>query len=129
MAIDPSPRAAAGQPHAPQAAPVERALFDLAKPLMRSVNGAQVAIHGIGMRALDTPDLPLLDRFHGQPIALVQNIVAALCDITMEQVRQLDIADFTMLASDAVFQVEQLSTAMGLPPRFFLAPRDEEEAE
>lgn len=74
------------------------------------------------MRALDTPDLDLLDRFRGQPIALLQNAVAILCGVAVEQVQGMPLADFTMLASDALWQIEQASTAIGLPPRYFLLP-------
>lgn len=110
-----------------QPAVAEQAIFALSTPLKFVVDGVETDIHGLGMRGLDTPDLPLLDQFHGQPVALAQNMVAALCDITLEQVRQLDIDDFTMLASDAIWQIEQASSALGLPPRFFLQPPGEDD--
>lgn len=80
------------------------------------------------MRALDSSDLPLLDQFRGQPIALLQGVVAALCDLEFDQVRQMDFADFTMLASDAVFQIEQFSMAVGLAADFFIQSPGEEPA-
>lgn len=128
MASDPSQPAAAvaGQPPASSAAP-DQAIFVLSRPLKDTLDGAEIDLHGIGMRALDTPDLPLLDQFRGRPIALAQNVIAALCDITVEQVRQLALEDFTMLASDALFQVEQLSAAIGLPDHHFIDPRGEGE--
>ncbi|WP_288804175.1 hypothetical protein [uncultured Novosphingobium sp.] len=67
--------------------------------------------------------MPLLDAHQGQPVALAQNVVAALCGITVHQVQQLDIDDLSMLASDAMWQVEQVCIQMGLPPHFFLLPR------
>ncbi|MCX7283658.1 MAG: hypothetical protein NTX28_06370 [Novosphingobium sp.] len=82
-----------------------------------------VEIHGLDMRAFAAPDLPLLDRFHGQPIALAQNLIATLCDVPIECVHDLELEDFTMLAADALFQVEQVSLAMGLPAHFFAQPR------
>lgn len=100
----------------------ERASFFLLKPIKYVVDGVEIDLSGIEMRALETADLPLLDQFHGQPIALAQNIVAALCDLTVEHVRQLDLEDFTMLASDALFQVEQVSIELGLRADFFVSP-------
>lgn len=102
--------------------PAQRAIFTLLKPVKAVVDGDEVELSGIEMRALDTADLPLLDQFHGQPIALAQNIVATLCDLTIDQVQQLDLEDFTMLASDALFEVEQVSIELGLRPDFFLSP-------
>ena len=75
------------------------------------------------MRAIDTPDLPLLDQFQGSPIALAHNVVAALCDIEIDQVRQLALEDFTRLAGEALWQIEQASIAMGLAADFFLSHR------
>lgn len=102
--------------------PPQRAFFSLLKPVTAVVDGSEIELSGIEMRALDTGDLLLLDQFHGQPIALAQNIVAALCDLTVEHVRQLDLEDFTMLASDALFQVEQVSIELGLRADFFVTP-------
>lgn len=53
--------------------------------------------------------------------------MAALCDLTIEQVCQLDLEDFTMLASDALFQVEQLSVELSLAHDLFLKPFPEAE--
>lgn len=80
------------------------------------------------MRDIEPPDLALLDTHQGQPIALAQAVVAALCGITVLQVQQLALDDLAMLASDAMWQVEQACLAMGLPPHFFLQPRAEREA-
>ena len=90
-----------------------------AKPLKMLENGVETEINGLGMRALAAPDLHLLDQFRGQPIALARNIVAALCDIPVDHVAELDLKDFTVLASDALWQVQQVSIAMGLPDDFF----------
>ncbi|WP_454887850.1 hypothetical protein [Sphingomonas oryzagri] len=79
------------------------------------------------MRAIDTPDLPLLDQHHGKPIALAHGIIAALCDLTLEQVEQLAIDDFIMLASDALWQVSRLSIDMGLSHDFFFRAQAEGE--
>lgn len=98
----------------------ERAIFTLLKPLKAPLNGSDTDIRDIGMRAIAATDLPLLDQFFGRPIALAQNVVAVLCDLTIEQVHQLDIDDFLMLASDALWQVTKLSIDLGLPPHFFL---------
>lgn len=71
------------------------------------LNGSKIDIHGVEMRAIDTPDLPLLDQFQGRVIALTHNVVAALCDIEIDQVRQLALEDFTMLAGEVLWQIEQ----------------------
>lgn len=106
----------------------ERALFTLLKPIKGSLSGVEIDIQRVEMRALDSSDLPLLDQFRGQPIALLQGVVAALCDLEFDQVRQMDFADFTMLASDAVFQIEQFSMAVGLAADFFIQSPGEEPA-
>jgi hypothetical protein len=103
----------------------DRAIFTLLKPVSIVQDGATIEVQGVEMRALDTADLPLLDKFRDQPIALAENVIAALCDLAVDQVRQLDLEDFTMLASDALFQVEEAGVAMGLPPGFFLGPRSD----
>jgi len=88
-----------------------------------AIDGVEREIHGVEMRAIDTPDLPLLDQFQGSPIALAHNVVAALCDIEIDQVRQLALEDFTRLAGEALWQIEQASIAMGLAADFFLSHR------
>jgi hypothetical protein len=98
----------------------QRAIFTLLAPIKAMVGGEETEVHGLDMRAFDAADLPLLDQYRGQPIALAQNLVAALCDIAIDQVRQLDLEDFAMLASDALWQVDQVAIAMGLPAGFFL---------
>lgn len=106
-----------------------RAIFTLSAPIRVVQDGVEVDLDGFDMRQLDVPDLPLLDQFQGQPIALAQHVVAALCDLTVDQVRQLCLADFTMLASDALWQVTQLCADMGLPDNvFFFRPIAEEPA-
>ena len=107
-------------PPLPITAPAEPALFTLEHPIKATVDGIEVELAGFDMRALAAADLPLLDRHHGQPIALAQNLIAALCDLALDQVRQLHLEDFAMLAGEVMFQVEQLSTAMGLAPDFFV---------
>lgn len=104
----------------------EKAIFTFLEPIKMVLNGVETDLHGIDMRALRTLDLALLDRFQGQPIALAENVVAVLCEIPVEQVRRLDLEDFAMLASDALFQVQQVSIALGLPADFFLHARPEE---
>lgn len=126
MASSPFPIAADGpavdHPAGNAAAPFERALFTFLIPIKVAIDGAEIEIHGVEMRALGAPDLPLLDSFRGEPIALAQNVVAALCDITVDQVRQLHLEDFTMLASDALWQVDQVTVALGFPAGFFFQP-------
>lgn len=107
---------------------VERALFTLLKPLKAPLNGSDGDIRDIGMRAFGADDLPLLDEYLGKPIALARQLVSILCGLTIEQVHRLDIDDFIMLASDALWQVTRLSIDLGLPPHFFLQPRAEGEA-
>lgn len=128
MASEPTqsaPAASDGDPRQqPAGASGERAIFTLSRPLKRPFNGSDSDGRQIGMRALDTPDLDLLDRFRGQPIALLQNAVAILCGVAVEQVQGMPLPDFTMLASDALWQIEQASSAMGLPLHFFLLPPD-----
>ena len=92
------------------------------------LNGVETDIQRVEMRALDSSDLPLLDQFRGHPIALLQGVLAALCELELDQVRQMDFADFTMLASDALFQIEQFSMDVGLPTDFFIQPPGEETA-
>lgn len=103
----------------------DRALFELEQPLIVSTGGQQIEVNGIGMREFGRDDLPLLDRFIGQPVELARNVIAALCDLTVDQVCQLSLDDFTMLASDALYQVERVSLAMGLPRCHFLQPQPE----
>lgn len=123
MATAPLPLiAAAALPSTIIAEGVERAVFVLLSPFKDTVDGEERDICNVEMREIGTADLPLLDRYRGQPIALAQNLIAALCDLTVEQVQQFDLDDFTMLSSDALFQVEQIADDMGLPPTFFLDP-------
>lgn len=128
MSDDLSPAAVAPPSRAnpPSASSPSSAIFELATPLKLIVDGTETDIHGIEMRELVAADLPLLDQFRGQPIALARNVVAALCDLTLDQVRQLDLDDFTMLANDALWQIEQVSESMGLAANFFLQPTSEE---
>jgi hypothetical protein len=128
MAETSAPSAAALTAGFPEPEPLlaaGHAIFALSRPLKVCHEGAEIEVDGVGMRAIEAADLPLFDRFHGQPVALAQNVVAALCDLTLDQVRALDLEDFGMLASDALWQVEQATAGMGLPPRFFLEPRAE----
>ncbi|MGC4252098.1 MAG: hypothetical protein QM605_11755 [Sphingobium sp.] len=91
---------------------VERSVFTFSKPLKMHVNGVETEIDGIGMRAFGTRDLPLLDRFRGQSIALAQNVVAARCDLSIEQVESLALDDFTPMADDALWQISQVARDM-----------------
>lgn len=95
------------------------AIFTFSKPLKMLVNGVSAELNGVGMRAFEARDLPLLDQFHGKPIALAQNVVAALCSMSIEEVQALDPEDFTPLAEDALWQVSQVAIGMGLPPQHF----------
>lgn len=107
--------------------PETRSVFTLVAPIRVTRDGVEVELHGFDMRPLGMPDLPLLDQFQGQPIALAQNVVAALCDLTVDQVRQLCLEDFTMLASDALWQVTQLCADLGLPDNvFFYRPIEDD---
>lgn len=99
---------------------VQRAIFTLSKPLKMPVNGTEMTVNGIDMREFASGDLPLLDRYQGQPIALAQNMVSALCDLTLEQVQSLDLADFTMLADEALWQVSLVAEQMGLAADHFV---------
>lgn len=110
------------------AAGAQPAIFTLLKPFKAVIDGTEVDISGIEMRELGTADLTLLDQFRGQPVALAQNVVAALCDMTVDQVRELDLEDFTMLASDVLWQIEQITEDLGLRADLFLEPRSEEAA-
>ena len=110
-------------------APVERALFVLLKPFRHVHEGAEIDIHGVDMRALDVPDLDLLDQFQGKPIALIQHAIARLCDITVEQVQQLDLEDFGMLADEVIWQLREACEGMGLPLHLFAHPVPDEEGD
>lgn len=101
----------------------ERAKFTFSRPINTLLNGSEIELHGVDMRALETIDLPLLDTFQGQPVALALNVIAALCDLSVNEVRQLSPEDFGLLASDVLWQVEQTSVGMGLTADFFLKPR------
>jgi len=116
-------------PVVPKSAPVERALFTLLKPFKQVRDGAEIDVHGVEMRALDVPDLALLDQFQGKPIALIQNAVAKLCDISVEQVQQLDLEDFAILADDVIWQLNETCEAMGLPLHLFAHPFPDEQGE
>lgn len=106
-----------------------RALFELFSPIRAIIDGAEREVHGFEMRALDQADLALLDQFQGQPIALVRNLIARTCEIELEHVHQLQLADFTMLASEVLFQLETAIGEMGLPPRHYLGkPAELEDA-
>ena len=120
MATSPASLAPGSQfPPLPLPSLAEPAVFTLASPIKASFEGMEIELYGFDMRALAQEDCELLDRFRGQPIALAQNLIAALCDLTIDQVRQLGLEDFAMLAGEVIFQVEQLSTAMGLAPDLF----------
>jgi hypothetical protein len=127
MASEPNPIAAEataiGNPHSRRADQARSALFCLETPIRMIVDGEESDVHGLEVRELCQDDLGLLDRFHGQPIALIQNLLAALCGITVDHVRQLDLEDFTILSEEVAFQVEKVASAMGFPPRFFFEPR------
>lgn len=97
-------------------------IFTFSKPLKMLINGVSAELHGVGMRAFESRDLPLLDRFHGKPIALAQNVVAALCSMSIEEVQSLDLEDFTPLAEDALWQVSRVAVGIGLTAEFFLHP-------
>lgn len=99
---------------------VERAIFTLSAPVRVAVNGVEADISEVGMRAFDTPDLPLLDQFRGQPMALALNLVARLCGLPVDQVSAMALNDFTMLASDAIWSLSQLCGELGLPHDFFV---------
>lgn len=102
-----------------------KAVFTLLQPITILVDGQEVEIAGLDMRGLAPGDLPLLDRYCGQPIALAHNVIAALCELTIDQAEQLCLEDFSMLAAEALFQVERISIGMGLPADFFVQPRPE----
>ena len=102
--------------------PSESPIFTFSKPLKMLLNSTEVELHGVGMREFGQCDLPLLDRHHGQPVALAQNVVAALCDLTLDQVRALELDDFTMLADEALWQVSLIAEQMGLPADHFVRP-------
>lgn len=116
-------------PAAPSTTPVERALFTLLAPFKHVQDGAEIEIHGVEMRALDVPDLALLDEFQGKPIALIQNVTARLCDISVEQVQQLDLEDFAMLADEVIWQLNEVCDAMGLPLHLFSHPFPDEQGD
>lgn len=104
----------------PAQAPAEtRAFFSFVKPIWVIQDGAEIELHGLDMRSFETADLPLLDQFQGQPIALMQHVVAAMCDITVDQVQQLCMEDFTMLAGEAAWHVSQFASELGLQSDFF----------
>ncbi len=104
----------------PAHAPAEtRAFFSFVKPIRIIQAGAEIELHGLDMRPLDTTDLPLLDQFQGQPIALMQHVVAVMCDITLDEVQQLCMEDFTMLAGEAAWHVSQFASELGLQSDFF----------
>lgn len=104
--------------------PLDLALFHLEVPIRLDVDGVQTEIDAVSMRALKVADLPLLDRYKGQPIALAQHLIAALCDLDHATVLQIDLDDFTMLSSDALYQVEMLCADMGLPAQTFIQAND-----
>lgn len=129
MASSPLPIAAApsGQPAPDQDQGAERAIYRLSGPIKALRYGFEVDLHTLEMREIGALDVPLLDRFQGQPVALAKNMVAALCGVTVDELDQLAPADYAMLAEDALWQVEQFTASMGLPPYFFLQPRSEGE--
>ena len=98
-------------PAAPQAPIAEKAIFTLSEPIKDVLDGAEVDIHGLEMRALDEREQPLLDRHPARSFVLAQHLIAALCDITLDQVYQLQLEDFVMLAEDVIWQANQLSPA------------------
>ncbi|MEP7221546.1 MAG: hypothetical protein ABI673_02635 [Novosphingobium sp.] len=110
---------------------LERAVFIMQKPVCVIANGRERETCAVDMRALNVTDLPALDRLRGKPIALAQHLVSILCDIPEVHVPGMCLADFTMLACDALFDVERISLAMGLPGRFFLecSPPDDTPAD
>lgn len=129
MASSPLPIAAApsGQPAPDQDQGAERAIYRLSSPIKALRIGFEIDLHVLEMREIGAPDMPLLDRYQGQPVALAMNMVAALCGIDVDEIDQLAPADCAMLAEDALWQVEQFTASIGLPPHFFLQPRSEGE--
>lgn len=71
----------------------EAAVFALAHPIKVTIDDKEVELAGFDMRALAMSDCPLLDQFNGQPIALAQNLIAALCYLSLDEVRQLNLDD------------------------------------
>ena len=98
-----------------------RTPFFLKRPIKAKVGGATFELHGVEMRAFDLIDLPLLDQFNGQPIALVQNLISRMCDVELTHVEQLCLDDLGMLSSEVLFQVDQVCAAMELAPRYYTA--------
>ena len=100
----------------------EKSFYALSKPLETILNGSPITLDGFDMRPLGKADVHLLDQFRGQPIALAQNIVAALCELPLVDVKRLELDDFIPMAEDALWQIGELCRSMGLPSDIFLQP-------
>lgn len=115
----------ASSPTAPadrSAAQPDLAIFKLSRPARWHVEGEERDTDLIGMRAFDTPDLALLDRFRGHPIAMMQHVVAALCEVTVHHIRALPLRDFLLLAGDVEWGVKYALVEMGLSPKDYFNP-------
>lgn len=108
-------------------------LFSLSKPIQIVLSGAhgprrEEEIASVTMRRLDTKDLPLLDRFRGQPGSLAINVAATLSGLTLAQVRKIALDDFTPIGAFALAEVAAAARCLGLPADafFLLYPPDEQ---
>lgn len=111
------------RPADPSAAPAARkddlAWFKLAKPVAL-IEGEERKVEMLGMRALTADDIARLDDVRGRPVELAQTVVAILCELTLDQVRQIDLQDFAPMSEDALWQVQHALAAMGLTPRDYI---------
>lgn len=98
------------------------AMFKLSRPVRWWIDGEERETDLIGMRAFETPDLALLDRHRGRPIAMMQHVVAALCGVLPQDIRDLPLCDFLLLAGDIEWQVKDALAKMGLSPKNYFNP-------
>jgi len=107
------------RPDAAPAAPSDRAVYRLSKPL-RLKGTKRAEIYVIKMRGISSGDRELLDHHRGNLAALTRELIGTLCDLTAEQVATISRADYAMLSEDILWQLEEAALRFGLPQQFFI---------
>lgn len=93
------------------------------KPARWFVDGREVETQIVTMRPPESDDLAKLDEHQGKPVQVVQHLVAELCDVPVEYVKELPLRDFLLLAEEAQYLAKDALRAMGINPDDYFRPR------
>lgn len=112
------------RPDAAPAAPTDRAVYRLAKPLMEPRTKVATAV--IEMRGIADRDRELLEHYRGNTVALTRELIGALCSLSPDQVARIARTDYAMLAEDVQWQMEEAAQRFGLPRSYFIQAKGSE---